>query len=129
MAANTSGKNQAPNREELLQMAIRTAKQGNAEAARAMFSRILTEDKRNERALMWMAKLSDSKSERRQWLEKALDVNPANEIARDALKKMDYKTTASDNRTLLVFGMLAGIMIVLALVVILALFVLPGMSA
>ena len=129
MAANSSGKNQTPNREELLQMAIRTAKQGNAEAARNMFGRILTEDKRNERALMWMAKLSDSKAERRQWLEKVIDINPTNEIARDALRKMEYKSTASDIRTLLIFGMLAGIMIVLAVVLILALFVLPGMSA
>lgn len=110
--------NQTPNREELLQMAIRTAKNGNGTAARVMFRQILSEDQRNERAMMWMAKLSDSKTERKQWLQRALEVNPNNDAARSALKKMSYSSSANDNRTLLIFGMITGVMIVVALVII-----------
>ncbi len=107
----------SPNREELLKMAIRTAQAGNRTAARVMFRRVLAEDKRNERAMMWMAKLSDNRNERNQWLQRVLAVNPNNEAARGTLNKQQYKRSAKDNRTLLVFGVIAGVLLVLAVVV------------
>lgn len=112
---------QSPNREELLKMAIRTAQAGNKAAARVMFRRVLGEDKRNERAMMWMAKLADSRQERDQWLNRVLAVNPNNEAARETLRKQQYKRTAKENRTLLVFGVIAGVLLVLAVVVFIAL--------
>lgn len=108
---------QSPNREELLKMAIRTAQAGNKSAARVMMRRVLAEDKHNERAMMWMAKLADSKSDRVQWLNRVLAVNPNNEAARETLKKMQYKRSAKDNRTLLTFGVIAGVLLVLAVVI------------
>lgn len=108
----------SPNREELLRMAIGTAQSGNTDAARVMFRQVLSEDRRNERALMWMAKLAENKAERRQWLTRVVEVNPQNAAAQSALKKIDYRSSASDNRTILIFGVIAGIMIVLALVII-----------
>ena len=63
MAFMASG---GPNREELLQLAIRAAKEGNVDSARMMFDQILAQDKKNERAMMWMAKLAEKKSERKQ---------------------------------------------------------------
>lgn len=108
-----------PNREELLQMGIRAAKAGNAEGARMAFDQILSQDKRNERAMMWMAKIADTKIERKKWLDRVLSVNPENESARDALQKMAYTRSARENRVLLVFGMIAGVLIVLAVVVVL----------
>ena len=45
--------NQQPNREQLLQMAINSAKSGNRDGARMMLRQVLSEDKRNERAMMW----------------------------------------------------------------------------
>jgi hypothetical protein len=108
---------QSPNREELLKMAIRTAKAGNKTAARVMFRRVLSEDKRNERAMMWMAKLADSRQERDQWLNRVLAVNPNNEAARETLRKQQYKRSASENRTLLVFGVIAGVLLVLGVVI------------
>jgi Tfp pilus assembly protein PilF len=108
---------QSPNREELLKMAIRTAQAGNKSAARVMLRRVLSEDKRNERAMMWMAKLADNKSDRAQWLNRVLVVNPNNETARDTLKKMHYKRSARENRTLLTFGVIAGVLLVLGLVI------------
>jgi Tfp pilus assembly protein PilF len=112
---------QAPNREELLQMAINAARAGNKRAARLMLEQILKADKNNERAMMWMAKIAESKTERREWLTRVLHINPNNEPARDALKKMAYSRSARDNRTLLIFGVLALVLIVLMVVIFLAL--------
>lgn len=120
--AQRSGKESAqsaPNREELLQMGIRAAKAGNRDAARIAFQQILGQDKRHERATMWMAKLAEKPAERRKWLERVLEINPENEGAREALQRMAYKTSARENRVLLMFGMVVGVLIVLALVVIL----------
>lgn len=119
MAFMASG---GPNREELLQLAIRAAKEGNVDSAKMMFEQILAQDKKNERAMMWMAKLAEKKSERKQWLDRVLAINPDNETARQALQKMAYSRSANENRTLLIFGMIAGVLIVLALVLVAALF-------
>lgn len=115
------GEAQTPNREELLQLAINAARAGNRRPARLMFEQVLKEDSNNERAMMWMAKIAESKAERREWLKRVLSVNPNNETARDALKRMAYRRSAKDNRVLLTFGVLAGVLIVLAIVVVLAL--------
>jgi hypothetical protein len=109
-----------PNREEMLQMGIRAAKAGNRDGARTLFEQVLSQDKRNERAMMWMAKLSDNKVERKKWLDRVLTVNPDNQGARDALKKIAYTRSAKENRTLLIFGMVAGVLIVLAVVIVIA---------
>ena len=113
---------QQPNREQLLQMAINTAKAGNKDGARVMLRQVLSEDKRNERALLWMALISRNTKERRQWLMRVLDVNPDNEQARKQLKRMDYQTSAQQNRVLLIFGVVVGVLFVLMLVVVIALF-------
>lgn len=121
MPSSASGRSGAPqpNREELLQMGIRAAKSGNNDGARLFFEQVLNQDKRNERAMMWMAKLSaNNRAERKKWLERVLEINPDNDGARDALKKMAYRRSASENRTLLMFGVVAGVLIVLAIVVV-----------
>lgn len=121
MASFEIPENQAPNREELLQLAIASARQGNRKAARLMFEQVLKEDKNNERAMMWLAKIAESKPERRRWLKQVLEINPNNDVARDSLRKMAYKRSVRDNRTLLIFGVVAAVLIVLGLVVVLAL--------
>jgi Tfp pilus assembly protein PilF len=121
----TTGSGAQPNREELLQMGIRAAKSGNKDGARIFFEQVLSQDRRNERAMMWMAKLAgEDKTTRKKWLERALQVNPDNEQARDALKRMNYSNSAQENRTLLIFGMITGVLIVLAVVVVGALLIL-----
>lgn len=114
-----------PNREELLQMAIRSAKAGNKEGARVMLRQVLSEDKRNERAMIWMAQIAPTKTERKQWLERVIAVNPDNDQARQALKKIAYKRSSRENRTLLIFGVVAGVLIVLLLVVVVAFVAFP----
>lgn len=110
----------APNREDLVQLAISAAKRGDKESARMMFNQILAEDKNNERALMWMAKLADSRDETAVWLNRALLVNPNNQTAIDALAKMKNKSSARDNRLLVLFGVVVGVLVVLLLLVLIA---------
>jgi lipopolysaccharide biosynthesis regulator YciM len=103
-----------PNREQLLIMAINAAKSGQKDGARVMLRQVLSQDKQNERAMMWMAKLARSDKEKEQWLARAVQVNPQNDDAKTALQKMRYKTAAANNRTLLVVG---GIVIVVIAIV------------
>jgi thioredoxin-like negative regulator of GroEL len=117
---NDSG-NLQPNREELLQMGIRAAKAGNRDGARTLFEQVLNQDKRNERAMMWMAKIAETKAERKKWLDRVLTINPDNQGAKDALKKIAYKRSAKENRTLLIFGMVAGVLVVLSIVIVITL--------
>ncbi len=107
-----------PNREELIQMGIRAAKAGNRDAARIAFEQVLSQDKKNERSMMWMAKLAESKAERKKWLDRVLLINPDNEAAKDALKQIAYRRSSKENRTLLIFGMVAGVLAVLAVVIV-----------
>jgi len=109
-----------PNREQLLNLAITTAKSGNKEAARVMLTQVLSQDSRNERALLWLASIARSRDERKQWLQRLLDINPSHEYARDTLKKMQYSKSARDNRVLIVFGVVVGVLIIVAAVILLA---------
>ncbi len=118
MATNTPNQTVAvPNREDLLQLAIAAAKRGDKDSARMMFNQILADDKNNERALMWMAQLADNREDMAVWLNRALAVNPNNQMAKDALAAMKSKSSARDNRVLVLFGMIAGVLIVLLLIV------------
>ena len=112
-----------PNREELLEMAIRAAKNNQSDGARVMLRQVLNQDKRNERALMWMAKLARSEKEQRHWLKQVLAVNPDNDIALRKLEDMDYSKSATMNRTLLMVGLSIGaVILVLAVIFVLVSF-------
>lgn len=119
-------KTNQPNREELLQLAETSAKQGNKDGARLLFRQVLSQDKRNERAIMWMARLAKNKKERKQWLQRALNLNPDNEIARQQLEKINYRQAAKENRTLLIFGTLAAVLIIVAVLVVIVVLALNG---
>lgn len=106
----------SPNREQLLQMAVQSAKQGNKQGAKVMLRQILDEDPRNERAMMWMAKISTAPTERKQWLERVLQVNPENEVAQQALEKLSYDKSASENRKLFFFGGVAAVALMLIII-------------
>jgi thioredoxin-like negative regulator of GroEL len=107
----------SPNREELLGMAIQSARNGNKQGARVMLRQVLNQDPKNERAMLWMAKTANSKTERQQWLERVLTVNPENTTAQKALNQMAHKQEASENRKLFVFGgAVAGALMLISLV-------------
>lgn len=109
---------QSFNREELLQLAIRTAKEGNPQGARVIFQQVLAQDRRNERALVWMASLTKDKKERRQYLRRVLRVSPRNAAARQELERMDRMEKARSNRTLIYGGLvvLAAVLLIVLVV-------------
>ena len=109
---------QSLNREELLQLAIRTAK-ANPQGARVMFQQVLAQDSRNERALLWMASLSKQKAERRKYLQRALRVNPRSSAARRELERLDQMEKARSNRTLIYGGLVIVVAILLIVLVVL----------
>lgn len=115
---DSDNRGQAPNREDLLRMGIAAAKRGNTDSARTILEQILQEDSSNERAMMWMAKLADTKAERQQWLNRVLSVNPNNQAAQDALNKISYSRAARENRTLLIYGAVAFVLFILGLAIV-----------
>jgi thioredoxin-like negative regulator of GroEL len=119
MSASKNQPANQPNREELIQMAITAARNNQKDGARMMFRQVLEQDRRNERAMMWMAKLSDTKAERVQWLQKVINVNPNNMSAKQTLQRIQYTGAARENRTLFVFGVIVAVLIVVVLVVVL----------
>ncbi len=105
----------SPNREELFNLAVQAAKSGNRQGAKMMFMQILRDDRKNERVMMWMAKIATGKNERIQWLTRVLKVNPANETALAALAKMKHSDTANRNRMLLRVGSAAYVIALLVM--------------
>ena len=71
-----------------LREGIDAAKRGDKITARRLLQQVLSIDGDNELALMWMASVVDSANERRFFLERALSINPNNDRAREALRRM-----------------------------------------
>lgn len=92
------------NREELFNLAVEAVNQGNKQSARVMFRKILGEDKRNTRAMLWLAKIAGTEKERLLWLNKILDVNPNHEGALAIMNKMKRKGQVEINQLLLRVG-------------------------
>ncbi len=111
--AQQTGDEQTPNREELVQLGIQTAKSGNQQSARVIFQQVLSQDARNERALLWMAALTTDKMEKRRYLLKALKVNPKSTTARGELQRMAHNEKARTNRTLLLGGFVVVVVILM----------------
>ncbi|MCA9902602.1 MAG: hypothetical protein KC547_01995 [Anaerolineae bacterium] len=125
-AKNVDDSDNMPNREELLQMAIEAARAGQKDGARVIFRQILEQDKRNQRAMMWMAKLADSKEERIRWLEMVVSTNPDNITARKELNRIRYTRAARENRTLVIFGVIAVVLILVFIIAMVLLFMNRG---
>jgi len=121
MTLNSDRPTETLNREELIQMAIRTARSGNKQSAKVMFQRVLNEDPRNERALLWMGALATDPKEKRRFLLKTLKVTPKpkNKNDREELQRMSHSEKASANRTLIYGGLIIiGALIVIAILVV-----------
>lgn len=77
-----------PELEKRLQEGIALARTGQRAAARAILEEIVTADPYNETAWLWMAAVVATNAERREALEIALEINPANREAREALNRL-----------------------------------------
>lgn len=113
-----------PNLENLLQMGITAAKEGNNEGARMLLKQVLDADKKNDRAWVWMAYITTDSVKRRQYLQTALKINPGNTAAKKALSKINKKRSSTEERTIIIAGVftlgLLSLVVVLVVVALLA---------
>jgi tetratricopeptide (TPR) repeat protein len=83
--------------DHLLQQGISTFQAGRKPQARALFMQLIERDPDHELAWLWLSGAVDSDSERRECLQKVLEINPHNGIAHRALqslrKRSLYKVT------------------------------------
>lgn len=111
----------SPNLEDLFNMAVEAARQGQRPGARVMFRQILEQDKRNIRAMMYLAKLAPTDKERLAWVNKVLEIRPGYEPAEALLTKMTYGRQAARNKTLFRLGIgvyVAAVLLVAGLLMI-----------
>jgi len=66
---------------EILQFGIEAARDGNREEARNLFTLLTKQDPNNIQAWLWLAGVSDTPTQRRNALERALQSDPHNEMA------------------------------------------------
>lgn len=72
----------------ILRDGVEAARRGDKLTARRLLQQVLNTDPNNEIALMWMASVVDSLSERQAYLERVLKINPANARAQEALARL-----------------------------------------
>ena len=70
---------------DLLQQGIVAARAGKREEARALLMQVVEADERNEQAWLWLAGVVDASEDIRTCLQNVLDLNPANQQARQGL--------------------------------------------
>ena len=109
-----SGQSKGPSLEDLIQTGIRTAKEGNKDAANVIFDQVLSIDKRNERAWLWKAALAVNTIDQRRYLETVLALNPNNKAASKRLAQMNQQISSTESSSITL-----GIKILLLLVFIL----------
>lgn len=84
-----------------LQEAIAAIKAGNKTTGGRILAGIVRDDPRNEQAWMWLASAVEKPAQRRQCLERVLDINPLNERAHEALQRLELPprnmTAMADN--------------------------------
>jgi hypothetical protein len=117
--ATRNGEAQGPNLEELLRLGIQTAKEGNKASARMMFQQVLSADKQNERALVWMAAVAETPEDRVRYLRTVLRYHPNNQTALKQLDKMRRKRASSNSQVIrygLMFLVVVSALVALAIV-------------
>ncbi|HMM28282.1 MAG TPA: hypothetical protein PKD46_08380 [Aggregatilineaceae bacterium] len=84
-----------PNLEQLMQLGIQSARNGNTENARVIFQQVLDADKQNERAWLWMAAVAETPVDRLRYLNTVLRINPNHPTALREIKQMQAKQESS----------------------------------
>ena len=118
--SHSSGESSSPNLEQLLQLGIRTARQGNKQSARVIFQQVLDANKNEERAWIWMAWAAENDVDRRRYLETVLKLNPRNEKAKQYLAELENQKVTGEGQTLIRGLLILGILIALVIVVFIA---------
>src|SRR6266498_1308450 len=76
---------------DLLQQGIAAARAGNRAEARALLTRAIEADERNEQAWLWLSGVVDDPNDMRTCLHNVLELNPNNTKARQGLAWVDSK--------------------------------------
>jgi tetratricopeptide (TPR) repeat protein len=115
---SAGGTPNTPNLEDLLRLGISSAKAGRRENARVIFRQVIEQDRRNERAWLWLASVEDNPLERRRILQTVLEINPNNANARKLLTAMDKAVSDSERRSItLGIRILIGVLALIALAI------------
>ena len=94
-SSKASSKHQA-----LLREAVASVKKGERAVARTLLREIIHDDPRNPQAWLWMAGVADSVAEVTHCLEKVLEVEPDNQMAKERLSMLRLlRYTNSDSGT------------------------------
>jgi hypothetical protein len=80
----------------MLEMAIALAKAGDKDAARVLLRQIVASEPDNERAWGWLSFCAETVAERRQALERVLEIDPDNQAVRRALEKLGDEKPARE---------------------------------
>lgn len=81
----------------LLRTAIEAARSGDQGAARETLRRVIARDPDNETAWLWLVTVADSDEERLQSLRRVLAINPRNERARQALRRLEQQVQSASS--------------------------------
>ncbi len=106
-----------PNLENMMQIGIDAARRGNKESAKGIFNQVLTMDRRNERAWLWLAAVEDDQTERRRILQTVLSINPNNKKAKELIAAMDRAIERSEQASM-AFGIRLIIIVMVILVIV-----------
>ncbi|HEU5014455.1 MAG TPA: hypothetical protein VFT66_18165 [Roseiflexaceae bacterium] len=72
----------------ILQLGIEAAREGNREEARNLFSLLTRQEPDNVQGWLWLAGVANDADERRAALERVVELDPSNEMARRGLQAM-----------------------------------------
>ncbi len=78
--------------QDKLKTGIDAARNGDRATARRLLQEVIRADPRSEVAWMWLASTTDNVAERRACLSKALEINPNNTRAKEALDKLGVES-------------------------------------
>jgi hypothetical protein len=77
----------------ILQLGIEAAREGNREEARNLFGLLTRQEPNNAQAWLWLAGVADGPEQRRAALERAVELDPTNEMAVKGLQAMGVHPT------------------------------------
>jgi len=82
--------------DDLLKQGLAACKAGRKEEARNILMQVIEQDKRNEKAWLWLTGVVDTDEERLTCLENVLAINPNNEAAQRGMKALRKSSPGLD---------------------------------
>jgi hypothetical protein len=81
--------------DQILQLGIEEARNGNRDEARNLFELLTRQEPNNAQAWLWLAGVADNPDQRRAALQRVLELDPDNDMARKGLQAMGVATAAA----------------------------------